>query len=179
MFTSVALGWNVCPSVEPAGRGGLSWPKFICDFIYRPLRDRHGTRRRFNVTRTPQGATVSILRLDGERDTRQDAGGPGPYIWTPPRVKPIRRVNVNTTAQLSKSKHPRMQIRKSSKKRRLRFSLIRCRIIRDVGRGHKVHGGAGHPECALTGACPGHSRAATECTQAHSADHLARHFYRP
>jgi hypothetical protein len=71
------------------------------------------------VTRTPGRHGVY---LDGERDTRQDAGGPGPYIWTPPRVKPIRRVNVNTTAQLSKSKHPRMQIRRRKKKADAFFS---------------------------------------------------------
>lgn len=61
--------------------------------------------------------------LDGERDaTRQDAGAEAVRrrhrdLISGPRVKPIRRVNVNTTAQLSKSKHPRMQIRLTSKKR--------------------------------------------------------------
>jgi hypothetical protein len=30
------LSVGMCVQVwSPAGRGGLSWPKFICDFIYR------------------------------------------------------------------------------------------------------------------------------------------------
>lgn len=114
VFTSVALGWNVCPSVEPAGRGGLSWPKFICDFIYRvtgPTWDEEAVH-----CDTDARAWHGVY-LDGERDaTRQDAGAEAVRdLISGPRVKPIRRVNVNTTAQLSKSKHPRMQIRLTSK----------------------------------------------------------------
>ena len=68
MFTSVALGWNVCPSVEPAGRGGLSWPKFICDFIYRvmgPTWDEEAVH--CDTDARGQGATVSILTVNGTR----------------------------------------------------------------------------------------------------------------